>query len=228
GVYVYLRHRLPDDPPVALAIALARAANDLRRQRGRGRLLVPAALHQKVAHVLRVEGRGCAPWAIDIGVPVPRGVGGEELIDDDELAVVETELEFRVREDEAFARSVVVREAVQLERQALEVAGEVGADQAGELRARDVLVVSALRLGRGREDRLGELLRFEEGPRERFAGDGTERLVLGPRGTRDVPACHALDVDPLAVLHEHGTAGERAHLAKRLRKAPQVRRDDVV
>src|SRR5207245_930546 len=74
----------------------------------------------------------------------------------------------------------------------------------------------------------GELLRFEEGPRERLAGDGAERLVLGPRGTRDVPACHALDVDPLAVLHEHRTARERAHLAKRLRKAPQVRRDDVV
>src|SRR2546428_13201733 len=95
-----LGRRPADEPPIALAIALARAADDFGRERRCRRLFVPAALYEEVAHVLLVEGRGRDPGVIDLGVPVPRGAGGEDLIDNEELAVVETELEFCVPEGE--------------------------------------------------------------------------------------------------------------------------------
>src|SRR5207248_4881427 len=120
------------------------------------------------------------------------------------------------------------RKAIELERQALEVAGELGAHDVRELGAGDVLVVTALGLRRGGEDRIGQLLGLEGRPRQLLAGDGAERLVLGPGRARDVAARDALDVDPLAVLDEHRTADERLVLAECPREAPHVGADQVV
>src|SRR5438477_385957 len=86
------------------------------------------------------------------------------------------------------------------------------------------------RLGlRGRrEDRLGELLRFDERLRKLLAGDRSERLVLSPGGTRDVPARHALDVDALAVLHEDGAAGDRLRVLEGSGETAKIGGDEVV
>src|SRR4029079_8518396 len=81
---------------------------------------------------------------------------------------------------------------------------------------------------RGGEDRVGKLLRLDERLRQLLARDRPGRLVLGPRGAGDVPASHALDVDAIAVLHEHGAAGERTRLLESFRKAADVGRDEVV
>src|SRR5207302_989033 len=95
---------------------------------------------------------------------------------------------------------------------------------ARELGAADVLVVARLGLRGRREDRLGELLRLDERLWKLLARDRAERFVFGPGGTGDVAAGDALDVDALAVLHEHRPPGERTRIAKRLWKAAGVGR----
>ena len=132
---------------------------------------------------------------------------------------MESELELGVRQDEPLLRRLVVREPVEREREALEVAREVGPDEIGELRSGDVLIVAALGLGRRREDRLGKLLGFEKGGGELLAGDGPEGLVLGPGGAGDVAARDALDVDALAMRDEHRPAVQRLALAEGPREA---------
>src|SRR2546428_14156760 len=81
---------LTGELPVTLAITLARARDDLGWQRRRRRLLVPAALHQEVAHGLLVIGRRRAARFVRGRIPVPRRVGREGLADERALPVVET------------------------------------------------------------------------------------------------------------------------------------------
>src|SRR5207253_8958165 len=219
---------LSHDALVRLAVALARALHHVRWKGGCGRLLVPAALHEEIAHVLLVERGRRAAGLVHLGVPVARGVRGQDLVDQRDAAVEHPELELRVGEDEALRGSVVVGEPVERERESLEVPGELGADHARELRAADVLVVARLGLRGRREDRLGELLRLDERLWKLLARDRAERFVFGPGGTGDVAAGDALDVDALAVLHEHRPPGERTRIAKRLWKAAEVGRDEVI
>src|SRR6185503_10003708 len=122
------------------------------------------------------------------GVPVARGVGRERLVDEDDLAVAHAELELRVGEDESLPQRVLVRRAVELEGDALELLREIAPHRSGKLGARDVLVVPRELLRRGGEDRFGEPLRLDEADRELLARDGAESFVFVPSRPADVAA----------------------------------------
>src|SRR2546428_11280220 len=124
---------LAHQTPVALAVALGGPAHDLVRQRGRRRLPVPAAPQEEVTDALLVVRGRRAAWRVRRGIPVPRGIRRPQLVDELDLAVVQPELELRVREDEPLRRSDVVRQAVELARHPLELAGALRADHALEL-----------------------------------------------------------------------------------------------
>src|SRR5581483_803521 len=95
------RQLLSGDALVALAVAVGRPADDVVGELGRGRLPVPSRERQEVAHVLLVVGGRRAARCVRRRLPVARGIGRERLVDERELAVVEAELELRVREDQA-------------------------------------------------------------------------------------------------------------------------------
>src|SRR5690606_6398938 len=71
---------------------------------------------------------------------------------------------------------------------------------------RDVLVVTFLRLRRGREDRRIEATRLDESPAERLTRQRARRPILLPRRTRDVTADDAFDGEGLQLADEHRTA----------------------
>src|SRR5579883_3630331 len=78
---------LPGDPFVAFDVALGRFGDDFVGQLGRGRGLVPAGGLQVVADVLLVEALLVLSSLVLVGRPVATGVGREQLINQDELAL---------------------------------------------------------------------------------------------------------------------------------------------
>src|SRR5947209_16305690 len=116
---------------------------------------------------------------------------------------VEPELELRVRDDDPRRPRVLRRGRVQAYRDVLDVAQPTLADELGGLVARDVLVVTGLRLRRGGEDRLRQLVRLAQSLGKRVTTRRACRLVVLPARAGEVSAHDALDREhlELATLH---------------------------
>jgi hypothetical protein len=85
--------------------------------------------------------------------------------------------------------------------------GEVSADDVGHRLERHVLVVRALlRLGRGREDRLGQAIALAEATRKPDARDVTRRQIPLPARAGEEPANDGLERDDLDTLDDHRPA----------------------
>ena len=91
---------LAGDPLVGLRYLSAVRSITSAGSSGGGRLVVPAARIQPVADELLVERRLGAAGRVAVGRPEPGGVRREHLVDQDELAVREPELELRVGDDD--------------------------------------------------------------------------------------------------------------------------------
>ena len=90
-----------------------------------------------------------------------------------------------------------------------QLGGNLGAQQvAGALEADVLVVVTDLGLGRGREDRLGELARVHEARRQRLTADGPLLLVLLEARAGEVAAHDALDGEHLGLLDEHEASAQ--------------------
>src|SRR5213593_3760879 len=105
---------------IRIPVALARRLHHLVGQRGRRRLSVPLSLllqaRQVVAQRLLVEAWLALARLIAVGRQEPRGIGCEDLVDGDQLALGSCpELELRVRDDDAALRRVVATGLVQRE-----------------------------------------------------------------------------------------------------------------
>src|SRR5207302_155473 len=131
------------EPLERVDVACPRAGDDVVRKL-RSRLgLVPAERLAVVAGVLLVERGLRAAGLVLPGGPEARRVGRERLVAENEPSlVVASELELRVRDQDAARGRVLRREAVQLERDALQLLEEVGAHELRRLTAVDVLVVA--------------------------------------------------------------------------------------
>src|SRR6266542_519853 len=82
---------LAGDALVGLAVPGHGLLDHLGRERGRRRLVVPAGPVQPVPYVLLVEGGLRPAGRVSVGRPEPGGVGGQGLVDQDQLAVREPE-----------------------------------------------------------------------------------------------------------------------------------------
>lgn len=104
--------------------------DDLRRQvRGR-RLLVPAAGLDPVANELLVERGRAAPRLPAVDQPETGRIGREDLVDQDQLAIlVEAELELGVIDDDAAFAGVGPGEAVEGKGGSADLFGQLAADQ---------------------------------------------------------------------------------------------------
>ena len=124
-------------------------------------------------------------------------------------------LELGIGQDQSAIERPFGAEAVERQAQPLERLGHVGAGTAGELGARDILVMSGQRLGRRGEDRLGEPVAFLEPGRQRLAGDGAGLPVVLPARPGEIAAHHAFEHDglrqddSLAALIETGKRREQ-------------------
>ena len=92
---------------------------------------------------------------------------------------------------------------VQPQRQFPHAIEDAPADQLRGVLFGDVDVVSALRLGGGRENRRRQPIRFAQALRQGDAAELTRRDVVFPTGPGQVAARHALDRQRLGPLHEH-------------------------
>src|SRR2546423_6244593 len=110
--------RLPGDALVGLAVEGAGALGHVVRQPWSGRRLVPSGARCPVAHVLLVERGLRAAGRVAIGRPEARRVRGEYLVahHDPTRLRVATELELRVREDDAALPGMVGSEFVEVDR----------------------------------------------------------------------------------------------------------------
>ena len=123
-------------------------------------------------------------------------------------AGVEAELELRVGDDDARALGVLGAAAVQRERQVAQPADQLGAELRRRLRLADVLVVPALGLRRGREDRRRQPRRLHQARRQRDAAHRAGALVVLPAGAREVAARHAFDGQRVRAPHQHAAAAQ--------------------
>ena len=161
---------------------------------GPGARLVPAERLAVVADELLVERRLWAAGRVLVGGPEARGVGRERLVSEHELTVrVDAELELRVGDQDPALGGVVGGEAVELDRDALDLAKALLADERGRGGCVDVLVVALDRLRRGREDRLREPVRLAQPLRQRVARRLPAALVVLPAGAGEVAANDAFD-----------------------------------
>src|SRR4029079_14919176 len=89
------------DPLERLDVARARARDDRLRELGARLPLVPRLALQPVAHELFVEAGLRPARRVRRGIPEPRRIGGEDLVDQRELAIDQAHLELGVGEDDS-------------------------------------------------------------------------------------------------------------------------------
>jgi len=88
---------------------------------------------------------------------------------------------------------------------AKDASGLVTANTVHHLVERNIFVVlTAHALGRGRENRLGQTLRFAQAGRQRDSGDLSCLLVVFPSGAGEITADHALGRKHTGAVHQHG------------------------
>src|SRR4029078_9721590 len=106
----------------------------------------------------------CGPVGLsDVGGPEPRTVRGHHLADQDDAAGGSpSKLELGVGDDDALMAGYPFAEIIDRARHALELFGDVVAQNLAYPRDRDVLVMAGLGLGRRAEDRRVELLAFDQ------------------------------------------------------------------
>src|SRR5439155_12307690 len=132
--------------PIRVPIALTGCVHDVGRQ-GRWRsLAIPRALllqvRQVIAQRLFVEARLAAARLIAVGGPEARGVGRQDLVDDDEIAVrCGPKLELRVGDDDPALRGVVAARLVQRQTGATEPLRGEAPEALDDVVEGDVLVV---------------------------------------------------------------------------------------
>src|SRR6266852_4327655 len=195
------KQRLADQAVVSGEISLARLRDDVVGQTGRIRLLVPPGTREPVAHELLVVGVRRSADLISGRLPVARAVGGERLAD-------EAELELGIRKDESAALGERRCELVELDAGVSQLRGQLVAELLPQLSKGDVLVVAGLRLGRGREGRIGEPLALSQAGWHVLTRQRARVLVFLPRAPGKVSTHNAFEVDPLGLAHDHEAAQE--------------------
>jgi hypothetical protein len=164
---------------------------------------------EPVAQRLLVEAGLRAPRLVTVGRPEARAVRRHHLVDQQDLARLRTaELEFGIGDDDALLQGDVAAARIDDAGEPLELGRHVGAQHLPHAAHRDVLVMAALGLGRGTEDRRIEPVAFLQAGRQLLAG---QRAVLGifpPGRAREIAADHAFDRKDRAAPAQHGPAGE--------------------
>src|SRR5207245_3545410 len=123
-------------------------------------------------YVLLVEARLRAARRVAVPRPEARRVRGERLVDPHQLLSTHPELELRVCEDDPSLLGVRSRLLVDPQAEVADLRRAVRPDRPRHRLERDVLVVAALRLRGGREDRRVEAIGL---PQTRGQPDAAER-----------------------------------------------------
>ena len=219
---------LAGDAFVRLDVLLAGTSDHLRGQLGRGRLAVPAAGVQPIAHVLLIEALLRAPRRVTVRRPETRRVGRAHFVDQDEFALAESEFDLCVRDDDPAFQGYGRDPLVDGNGQFTEPFRETRADQLGALPQRDGHVVSFRGLRRRREDRLGQSGGFLKAGRKLDSAYRAGLLVLRPTRPGQVPARDAFHRDDLGTFHQHRATGEADLAVERLGEGLSLNGDDMI
>ena len=136
-------------------VLFARSFDDVVGQDRRRRLLVPLERKQIIAHKLLVEALLDNAYLIAVLRPEPGGIGRKHLIDKNDLAVEDAELQLGVRNDDALRLGDLAGLAVDGQRIGTDLFGNVLSDQFQTL-SKSIFVSCSpdLGLGRGSKYRL--------------------------------------------------------------------------
>ena len=138
---------------------------------------------------------------VPVGIEVTGGVGGVDLVHQDNLPVALAELVFGIHEDEAllgchFGTPLEKGAGVGLELLVILLGDDALGD---DLLLGDILIVALGGLGGGSDDGLGELLVFDHAVRQRNAAEGAlAGLVFPPGVAGQVAADDHLHLERLA------------------------------
>ena len=134
--------RLARDFLVSLNVLFAGLLDDIFGQARRVTSAVPVVI-EPIAHKLLVEAGLFFANLIGVGCPETRRVGGQNLVAQDDLAVVYTELELGVGDDNAAFLRVACSRFVHLDGQVADGGSIFGPNKLFALLEADVLVVVA-------------------------------------------------------------------------------------
>src|SRR5208337_2531589 len=193
----------------SLNVPDARAGDYVIGKLGRWAGLVPSGRLQPVPHELLVERRLGTAWTIGVQGPVPRAVGSEHLVDQQQLpsSVVKPPLELRVGENQTLFACVRRGPSVDFQAERPQSPGDIGPDSAGHRVEGHVFIVPRLCLGGWREDRVDPVA-LDEPDGEADTADRARCAVLFPSAARKVSPDHALERDHPRLANQHRSTAE--------------------
>src|SRR3984957_14191930 len=201
---------------ISVSIFRRRPRNPFGRQSWRGGALVPADFFKIIANVLLVEGRLSLSRKVFVGGPEPRRIRCERLVDPYHFVAHHTELKFRVGNDDSPLSGIFRREPVNLQACFAQFFSQRPSDARYSFIERNVLVVPSGSFGRGRKNRLWQLVGFAQSGWQGDPADRASLLIVLPPRTRNISAHNALDRNRLRFLNEHPPADKGSLIWRQL------------
>src|SRR5580704_9914124 len=162
GMFPPLSEILPAQQVISFLIFLACLADDLFRQYGSGRLLVPIECLQIVANVLLVKRKLRSSGKVSDSRPVAGRIRSQHLIGENQFVTNETELELGVGEKQPLLLGKLGAALVNSQRQIAQPRGELAAYLPGHKLEADVLIMAGLRFDSGGENGLWQAIAFAQ------------------------------------------------------------------
>lgn len=184
----------------------------------------------QLPHELLVEAGLLFANLVGISCPETGRVRSQNLVAQDDLAVVHAELELGVGDDYAALLRVACSRFVHLDGQVADGCSVFGADKLFALLEADILVVVANLSLRGRgEDGFGQLGRIYQAFGKLNATYSARLLIVLQTGTGKVATHNALDGEHVCLLYQHKAASKLIGIGlELLRKVGNVGRDKMV
>src|SRR6202142_410649 len=146
----------------------------------RGRLFIPANFFEVIPYILLVVRILRLARLISVGRPEARGIRCEYFVRQRDALGGLSKFKLGVGDDNAALPRIIRRLRVNAQRKVAKLAAQAGIDQLAHFFERNVDVVPSRSLGRRREDRLRQLVRFLHSRWQLDAADRACSLVLLP------------------------------------------------
>ena len=171
-------------------------------------MFVPVESFEIIADELFIETGLAAASLILVGGPEAGGIRGEDFVDQEQLAIEQTEFEFGISDDDAALAGVFAGERVDFHARGAGLLGDIAADEFHGLGEGNIFIMTRLGLGGRCENRFRQFRRFLQPP---WKFDATDRLPLAvflPTRTGEVTAHDAFDGEGLRFFDDHAASCE--------------------
>ena len=193
--------------------------------------MIPAHRVEIIPNELFIKTGLSLPGRIVIGRPEPRRIRGQDLINDHHLLrrPVQAEFKFGIRDDDPARFGQRGRPLIHRNADPPDLLRQRFADHALHGVIRDIFIMAFRGLGRRREQRLREFLRFPQPRGQRPFTDGSLLPVFFPRRPGKIPAHDTFHGQGVGLLHDHAPARQNLHVrATRIGEFLRIHRPHVM